>query len=375
MKPAFSVVAMACILAGPALAQPGPGAAPSASSVPALNSVAVPEGNGKPVLLDGLFAPGEWDDALRVPIHPRVELLLKISSGYLFLGLKFDDAAGIITDLWMTSDDRTVYQMHSSGQLGEGVLSLPVAEAMPGTVIGYTKDWDANEIKSDSKKKAEWQAAGRPPEGYRAVLFPSDGKEYQIALSKFAGRRLKMRFLAGHPKELIIYPGKTDLRSTENWLELDLPGNGTAAPGDARAGQQAGDQEKEMRAIEKSIRDCIGWAKAKDFKLLYGVIANDADFLEVHPDGNVVRGFEDFRKAEKFWGSPDFKAVRYDIRDLRIKLSRSGDVAWFYCLLDDINEWKGQPANWENTRWSGVLEKRDGRWVTVQQHFSFAAKS
>ena len=24
--------------------------------------------------------------------------------------------------------------------------------------------------------------------------------------------------------------------------------------------------------------------------------------------------------------------------------------------------------------WTGVLEKRDGRWVTVQQHFSFAAK-
>jgi hypothetical protein len=49
-------------------------------------------------------------------------------------------------------------------------------------------------------------------------------------------------------------------------------------------------------------------------------------------------------------------------------------VAWFYCILDDINEWKGQPANWENTRWTGVLEKRDGRWVMAQQHFSFAAK-
>jgi len=47
-------------------------------------------------------------------------------------------------------------------------------------------------------------------------------------------------------------------------------------------------------------------------------------------------------------------------------------VAWFFCILDDINEWKGQPATWENTRWTGVLEKRDGRWVTVQQHFSFA---
>lgn len=41
-------------------------------------------------------------------------------------------------------------------------------------------------------------------------------------------------------------------------------------------------------------------------------------------------------------------------------------------MLDDINEWKGQPANWENTRWTGVLEKRDNNWIIVQMHFSFA---
>jgi len=137
------------------------------------------------------------------------------------------------------------------------------------------------------------------------------------------------------------------------------------------AGGPAGD---ELGRIERAIRDCIGWAKDKDFQVLYGVIANDPDFLEVHPDGVVVKGFEEFKKGESFWGSPDFKAICYEIRDLRIKLSRSGDTAWFFCILDDINEWKGRPANWEDTRWTGVLEKRDGRWVMVQQHFSFAAK-
>jgi putative intracellular protease/amidase/ketosteroid isomerase-like protein len=126
--------------------------------------------------------------------------------------------------------------------------------------------------------------------------------------------------------------------------------------------------------IAQALRECIGWAKNKDFRLLYDVIANDADFVEVHPDGEVVKGIEAFRKSEAVWKSPDFKAVRYEIRDLKITLAKSGGAAWFYCLLDDINEWKGKPANWENTRWTGVLEKRDGRWVIVQQHFSFAAK-
>jgi hypothetical protein len=135
-----------------------------------------------------------------------------------------------------------------------------------------------------------------------------------------------------------------------------------------------GNDDAEVAAIEKAIRGTIGWAKQKDFALLYGIIANDADYLEVDPDERVVHGFEQFKKSEAFWGSPDFRAIRYEIRDLEITRSRSGEVAWFYCVLDDINEWKGQPANWEDTRWTGVLEKRDGRWIMAQMHFSFAAR-
>ena len=130
--------------------------------------------------------------------------------------------------------------------------------------------------------------------------------------------------------------------------------------------------ENEKVLIENAINNSIGWAKTKDLDLLYGIIVNDSNFLEVHPDGKVVKGFDDFKKAETFWMNPDFKAVRYQIKDLKINISESGSVAWWFCILDDINEWKGQPASWENTCWTGVLEKRDGKWRIVQQHFSFA---
>lgn len=129
----------------------------------------------------------------------------------------------------------------------------------------------------------------------------------------------------------------------------------------------------EKANIERAIHASIGWAKNKDFKLLYSVIANDSAYLEVSPGKRITRGFAEFRKGEKFWGSPDFKAVRYEIKDLTINLSRSGEVAWFYCVLDDVNEWKGESASWLNTRWTGVLERRGGKWVIVQMHFSFAS--
>jgi len=132
------------------------------------------------------------------------------------------------------------------------------------------------------------------------------------------------------------------------------------------------DMQFEIPQIEKTIHSSIGWIKNKDLELLYSVIANDSNFLEVHPEATVVKGIANFRKAESFWMNPEFKAISYDIRDLEINISKSGDVAWWYCVLDDVNEWKGKPACWMNTRWTGVLEKREGKWVIVQQHFSFA---
>lgn len=132
------------------------------------------------------------------------------------------------------------------------------------------------------------------------------------------------------------------------------------------------DKEKELKAVETVIRNSIGWAKNKDIDLLYNTIANDSNYTEIQPGNRVVRGFEEFKGGEDFWMHEDFKAVRFDIWDMRINFSEDGTVAWWFCMLDDINEWKGQPANWENTRWTGVLEKRNGKWVICQMHFSFA---
>lgn len=130
------------------------------------------------------------------------------------------------------------------------------------------------------------------------------------------------------------------------------------------------DREAELAAVREAIDGTISWARTKDLEQLYSIIANDPEYLEVHPGDFVVRSFAEFQKLEQFWLSPDFRAVRHELRDLRISLSRGGDVAWFYCELDDINEWKGKPASWIDARWTGVLEKRDGRWRMVQMHFS-----
>ena len=133
-------------------------------------------------------------------------------------------------------------------------------------------------------------------------------------------------------------------------------------------------REAEIKEISAVIDSCIGWFKTKDFELLFSSVANDENYLSVHPSDRVVKGFEQFEKNSEIYKNPDFQYVRHDLKDLTVNLSESGDVAWFYCMLDDINTWQGQPASWENTRWTGVLVKKDERWAIVQQHFSFAEK-
>jgi hypothetical protein len=71
--------------------------------------------------------------------------------------------------------------------------------------------------------------------------------------------------------------------------------------------------------------------------------------------------------------SDRFKATDFALHDLRIDLSRSGDVAWYSARLDDHGEWDGRKTGWDDARWTGVLEKRAGKWVIAQMHFSLAS--
>lgn len=127
----------------------------------------------------------------------------------------------------------------------------------------------------------------------------------------------------------------------------------------------------ERPKVEKAINDVIGWAVKKDFNLFFGTIADDSNFVSVTPRDRVRFGVNEVKNDTAFWANPDFKAVRHELHNLKINFSRDGRTAWYYCVLDDINTWKGQPANWEKVRWTGVLEKRNGSWRLVQQHFSW----
>ncbi len=134
------------------------------------------------------------------------------------------------------------------------------------------------------------------------------------------------------------------------------------------------DRSAEKAKVETVIRNSIQWVLTKDTTLLYSCFVHDSTLFWFSPDNRgTVSGFEAFRQTtEQVFLNPKFKGVGSECRNLRVDLSNSGDCAWWSCFLDDFNEWDGQPANWENVRWTGVLEKIDGEWRIRQMHFSYS---
>lgn len=128
---------------------------------------------------------------------------------------------------------------------------------------------------------------------------------------------------------------------------------------------------RDLDEVKEAINNVFGWAVNKDFDLFFDTISDDSNFVSVTPYKRVKFGAQEVKNDTAFWASPNFKAIRHELFDLKINFSSGGDVAWFYCVLDDINTWKGDPANWEKIRWTGVVEKRNGKWRVVQQHFSW----
>ena len=133
-------------------------------------------------------------------------------------------------------------------------------------------------------------------------------------------------------------------------------------------------QADEKTVIAEVIRNNIMWALTKDVEMQKDTMARDEDLLIIWTGStHITRGWKEHEKSFETWLDPRFKAVRTEVRDLEIHISHSGDVAWFFANLDDVVSWEGKASKFgEGLRWTGVLEKRDGRWVIVQMHASLA---
>ena len=127
------------------------------------------------------------------------------------------------------------------------------------------------------------------------------------------------------------------------------------------------------REISQTLHNAFGWALTKDRTLFERIFANDDEFFSYFPDSkSTAKGWNEFKIFLEGWMDPRNVATGYEIRNLRIVLSKKNTVAWFSAIVDDEGEFDGEPWGSKNIRWTGILEKHEGSWRIRQQHLSEA---
>jgi uncharacterized protein (TIGR02246 family) len=117
-----------------------------------------------------------------------------------------------------------------------------------------------------------------------------------------------------------------------------------------------------------------GWQK-KDPSAFAGAFAVDPDSIHVGTDeGELVVGGKVMDDAfSKALASLE-KVNRYEIKSRRISFSRDGQVALLFSEVDADVVAGGKPLSWKGIRFTGVLERIDGKWQLVQEHSSYGVK-
>ena len=126
----------------------------------------------------------------------------------------------------------------------------------------------------------------------------------------------------------------------------------------------------DYETVKETIEQSIGWAIEKDFDSMFRLWDEDMYHFWLFSNSLVV-GLDSFKVYAEMWKDPDFRGTRFEFKDLRIVFSSGGDVAWYSCLLDDCGSYQGREFCIENVFQTGVLEKKDGRWVHVLMHGSY----
>jgi len=189
--------------------------------------IKVPEGNGNPVLIDGIFSPGEWEDARKIDISQNVCLYLKKYNGHVFFGVKVTPYKTFVVDLFISPDSKSIHHLHTSAQISERLVSKDSGPwENPSFIWGYSVDWYANEIRWDAGKMQDLINKGKTKDEAQEISnFKYDGYEFQIKQSKFSSDKWLIRIevpISPDFDKPIIFPTDTKMTSTKGWIRLEL---------------------------------------------------------------------------------------------------------------------------------------------------------
>ncbi len=130
------------------------------------------------------------------------------------------------------------------------------------------------------------------------------------------------------------------------------------------------DLVKEMSEIRSILEQYELAREREDFATVENIWANSDNIVLFGTEGDEqLVGIEAINNAitKQF---DEFENTLINISDQKIHINKSGNTAWFSEVLDYNFIYLGEDMTFEGIRFTGVLEKIDGKWKMVQGHLS-----
>ena len=129
-------------------------------------------------------------------------------------------------------------------------------------------------------------------------------------------------------------------------------------------------QEQERGAAEALLDKYIQAFQSRDLDLASEVYAHDRDLI-VYGSSPSDRRLG-WRQTEEYLMNyfASVESIKVTLKERKIKVHASGDVAWFAQVLTWEEVESGNTYTMDGLRITGVLEKRNGVWLIVQLHAS-----
>jgi len=135
------------------------------------------------------------------------------------------------------------------------------------------------------------------------------------------------------------------------------------------------DYVAETLEIENTLDKYIMANEKEDFALIESIWAPSEDIILYGTDSDErLVGWNNIKEVIK----RQFALIEntyISASEQMITISNCGTSAWFAERLNYNFIYQGTAHSYDNIRFTGVMEKMDGRWVIVQAHLSLPASS
>lgn len=107
-----------------------------------------------------------------------------------------------------------------------------------------------------------------------------------------------------------------------------------------------------------------------DLSLFASCFDHTDDLVNISTDlDNIWYGWEEFSRHMKNIITERSK-YKIEERNTRVSINYEGTTAWFSQLIDTCLETKDDPIRLEGFRHTGVMLRRNGKWLIIQSHIS-----